>query len=772
MHNVRPAATSMGWKSVALGSTALSVLLLAGNAAIAAGPAAPAAGSLPGAFSSNSAATYGLPTTTNPTAGLITITGGNTVLQWGGTALANKITAPSGITANPGFSIGSGAALAITGGASVLVSDLTGNPSQVFGALNASGVGGPLFVSNTNGVIVGAGGTITAPAAGVGLLGYAVDPTAFAGSGTVTVNNATAGAGTVTVASGATISGGPVLVASNGTVNFGAAPSAPVYALGGYGFTTAAGSVTPTATSALSSGGSSVVNFTPAAANGTITVTQLFTGGAANNSANLMLPTGAANMSVGGVLTNSGVITETSELTGTIPGGLVNNGVINETSAALFIFSAKGNVQNLGVLNVPASGLLSIEAANVDLEGTVQAGGKALSSTNALAGLSVVTSALPASQNGGVVDINTTLFSSGITVAAANVIRVLSSGAIFATVGDVNLDPGTKASAVSDPFYHIPALQYTMSVFAGGQVQATAAGSNITISPPPGGGTAFGNSPGVNLDGTLSAPTISITANNINGAGGLSVPNAGTINLVFYGNVNNPHGAANNGSTAFQYNYLPVAVGLNGTKTGTATISLAGPSSSSTTDQNVNILVNGNVSLADGAGAAVAPTLPTAVLSSYANNHLVVSATGNIGLSSAAGPTFYWPGFVYLASGITASNPTLSPNATASIALGDTSGVVNLTNLIPADLTKPDVSGQIGHGGVFYLTNNLNLSPATTPPPVPVATTTISNNSWVNFLTAAQAAAYSTATGGNFKGATITGSVVNTAALPAGDFQP
>ena len=768
----------MGWKSVALGSTALSVLFLAANAAVAAGPAAPAAGSLPGAFSSNSAVGY-TSLAGSPTTATIATAGGNNVLQWGGTALPNKITAPSGITTNPGFSIGSGATLTINGGASsVLVTDLTGSPSQVFGALNASALGGPLFVSNTNGVIVGATGVITAPAAGVGLLGYAVDPTAFAGSGTVTVNNATAGAGTVTVASGATFGAGsgPVLVASNGTVNFGAAPSAATYVLAGYGFTTAAGSVTPTPAptpaSALSSGGSSVVNLMPAAANATITVTQLFTGGAANNSANLILPTGAANMSVGGVLTNSGVITETSELNGTIPGGLVNQGVINENALPLVISSTKGNVQNLGVLNVSAGGSLTIAAANVDLEGTVQVGGKAISSTNALSTLSLTTTAIPAG-SGGVVDINTSLFSGPNPFIVANAIRLLSSAAITATAGNVYLYPGTNASAVSDPFYGIAALEYTMSVFPGAQVQATAPGSSITINNLF-GGTSFGNSPGVNLDGTLSAPTINITANNINGAGGLSVPNAGAINLTFYGNVNNPHGAANNGSTAFQYNYLPVAVGLNGTKAGTATISLAGPSSSNTTDQNVNILVNGNVLLADGLGAAVAPTVPTAVLSSYANNHLVVSATGNVGLSSNGGATtaFYWPGFVYLASGITASNPTLAPNATASIALGDTSGVVNLTNLIPADLTTPDVSGQTGHGGVVYLTNNLNLSPATTPPPIPVATTTISNNSWVNFLTAAQAAAFSTASGSNFKGATITGSVVNTAQLPAADFQP
>ena len=40
-----------------------------------------------------------------------------------------------------------------------------------------------------------------------------------------------------------------------------------------------------------------------------------------------------------------------------------------------------------------------------------------------------------------------------------------------------------------------------------------------------------------------------------------------------------------------------------------------------------------------------------------------------------------------------------------------------------------------GLGGVHYLTNNLNLTPGTGT----AGTTTISNNSWVNFLTPALA---------------------------------
>jgi hypothetical protein len=83
---------------------------------------------------------------------------------------------------------------------------------------------------------------------------------------------------------------------------------------------------------------------------------------------------------------------------------------------------------------------------------------------------------------------------------------------------------------------------------------------------------------------------------------------------------------------------VPVTVAPNGTKAGTVQITLAGPSAASSTAQYVNLLVQGNVNLADGGGFFGATPLtapgpfPTAPISPYANNHLVVTATGNIGL--------------------------------------------------------------------------------------------------------------------------------------------
>jgi len=564
-----------------------------------------------------------------------------------------------------------------------------------------------------------------------------------------------------------------LLVASNGTVNIGAVSTVtPTSVLAGYGFNTPAGSVIPTVGAALSTGTSSVVNVTPGAANATLTINTLDAAGTVNNSANLNVP---ANLNVAGLFTNNGVLNDSGGLgANQLAGGLANNGVLNGNGVGgLVIQSTKGNIQSKGALNLAAAGFLTVVGANVDLEGSVQIGGKSLSTTNQLTTLNLATTATP-SQSGGVVDIRTSLFTSGVASVAGNAIRILSGG-ITTSAGPIFLNPGTKASAVADPFDKLSSLSYTFSMFPGTQVAATGAGGSIFVGNP-GGDTSFSTSPGLNLDGQLSAQSITVFANNINSStglsGGFAVPNGGNIFLTVFGNVNNPKGAAANGSSSFLYNYVPVTVGANGTKAGTANIYLAGPSYSSATEQNVNLLVSGNVNLGDLNAGLTAPTLPTAAQSSYANNHLVVTATGNIGLNpnlGSAANTFYWPGLVYLTSGATASTPTTAPNTTASISLGTTTGAnVSLNNLIPADLTTKSVGGQTGHGGVFLETNNLSLSPGAGT----TGTVTISNNSWVNFLTSGLASAFQTTSSGRFFDAAISGNVVNQQKLPAADFQP
>ncbi len=161
-------------------------------------------------------------------------------------------------------------------------------------------------------------------------------------------------------------------------------------------------------------------------------------------------------------------------------------------------------------------------------------------------------------QTGGVVDVAASLFTKGAGFSAVlegNAIRVISGG-IFASGGDIFLGPGTNAAAVADPFYdsagnYVPgmgasSLGYTLSLFPGTTVQegcgyyARCAQSQRELVLP--------NSAGMNLNGTLSAPTINVIANNINSnnglTGGFLVPDKGTINLQFFGNVNNPNHSA------------------------------------------------------------------------------------------------------------------------------------------------------------------------------------------------------------------------------------
>ena len=494
-------------RSLALGTTALSMLSLV---PVHAANAAPPANSLPGGFSTNAAGvTY---TGNSATGGTIATVGGLDVLQWGGATAQPHPVAPGGttFTTNPGFSIGQGGTLHITGAStSVLVSDQTGSPSQIFGALDAGALGGPLFVSNGNGVIVGGSGAITAPAAGIGLLGYRVDPVAFlGGAGTVTVDNNTTGTGSVKIMAGATINGGDLLVASNDTVNIGAtAPGTNwTFVMAGFGFTTGPGGTgmvapqagpNPPPPTTLTNGRNSVVNFTPAAANGTLYVDQIAAAGAVNNSGNLELyADGPSQDLVVGLFTNGGTLTDKSMsgdfANNQFAGGLTNTGTINAAPGNLVIRSA-GNVQNKGVLNLAAAGdQLLIEAANIDLEGSVLADSTALSPNNPLGGLVLQTLgangtvANPANipQTAGIIDLATSIFTNDantVTVGnapiaayiAGNAIRVLPNGNVFATAGNIGIFPGTNAGGVPDPFYNLSSLNYNFGLFPGTLVQAT-----------------------------------------------------------------------------------------------------------------------------------------------------------------------------------------------------------------------------------------------------------------------------------------------------------
>ncbi|OYV88775.1 MAG: hypothetical protein B7Z57_14540, partial [Acidiphilium sp. 37-60-79] len=235
MYRQLTSAKRSSLRNVVLATTSLSIWVMASSVALA---GAPATGSLPGSFSTNIAGTTYKGTGSTAT---IDIGGNSTpvvdstpsVIQFGGTALGNSVTsvdtnsttgAALAAASNPGFSIGSGATLKLTGGGTspTLINDESGNPSQIYGALDASGLGGTLFVANANGVVVGATGVIdTTTNNGADLLGYSVDSNSFINNKALTVNSSTIGTGDVTVTAGSTVSGGTLLVAGNGAVNVG-----------------------------------------------------------------------------------------------------------------------------------------------------------------------------------------------------------------------------------------------------------------------------------------------------------------------------------------------------------------------------------------------------------------------------------------------------------------------------------------------------------------------------------------------------------------------
>ena len=331
----------------------------------------------------------------------------------------------------------------------------------------------------------------------------------------------------------------------------------------------------------------------------------------------------------------------------------------------------------------------------------------------------------------------------------------------------------------TDPFIN-STLSYNLSLFPKTTIDYAAI-SVLGYSQP--AGSPY---PNINLDGVLSTeaqetPGASgfqniVGVNNINGSGGFALLNNGSLQIAdLTGNINNPIGAAIAGSTAFQYNNVPVNVGNTSTgASGTVNILFygTGPSASSGMPQNINFLINGNANLSNIMTGSAAPTLPETPAMSYMNNHLVVQATGNINVGSSNfnfnSPTlqpvsgtpysyaqpFYWPGLVYLSTVGSTSN-LMTPSSAGSITLAG-----NLNNVIPAVVS----SG----GGIFFETNNLNLNSNTV---------TTNTNSWVNFTTPQIASAFAITSSASFFDAylqqvTSTVSQLNVQALPTSDYQP
>ncbi|MHB8354991.1 MAG: beta strand repeat-containing protein, partial [Burkholderiales bacterium] len=678
---------------------------------------------------------------------------------------------------NAGFDIGAGATLTIastgTAPTAVLLNDITGNPSQVYGTVSASGVG-PVYIANGNGIIVGSGGSVVAPA-GLVLDGYTQDPSTFTSALGINIASGAVGTGDVTIAPGANLNAGAsgfLLVAGNANVNIGSAlvTAGSIAIAAGY-----AASATTGALQALTIGTASVLNSAATVnfnnVSGTIAPTSMGAAGNVNvlSGAYVTMPS-AADAFIGGAFSNAGNVTLTNNLTagsivnsGTLKAsssttslaatgtaGIVNNGLINASGGPLALTATSGAsapITNNGVisnvtggLTANASGLVSnngtinfstgsnnlgVTGANVNFYGVVNQGGTALSATNVLTG-GVVLSA----SSTGILNLSNSLFASGASSVSGGAVRVLTGGLTDAT-NTLTVDVGSGT---------IGSYGYNLSLFPG----TTLVGSTVNVS-----GTSGSN---INLDGILgnvSTGTIDVTAGTINGSGGFSLASNGTLATTLAGNFNNPNGAAAAGHPGvFQYNYVPV--NANG---GTVTVKL-NPTNTLAASQLVNVMVTGNADLESNLTAPLTVGGATAVQSSYQNSHLVLQATGNLTVGSSA--TVYWPGLVYLGN-INAGSPG-SLSHLGTITLGNA-----LNNALAANVT--------GSGGIFFMTSNPvgGLSSINT-----VLTNT---NSWVNFpASTGFASAYAATNPSNkyFYDAVInsnTPGVISTKLLPAGDFQ-
>ncbi|CQR43785.1 conserved exported hypothetical protein [Thiomonas sp. CB3] len=751
-------------------------LALAAPAAFA---AAPAAGALPGTFYSNTTANY---SGSGPIATISYSSANNVVMQWGGATSSTLSIAVSPTLASStatamnnvaGFNIGAGATLNITNGAAgtgLLISDVTGQASQIYGTVSAGASVGPLFIANANGVVLDANGAVNNGANGVAFLGFAQDAAAFAGATTASVS-VSVGAGQTLLTKGdvtvnGAVSAGTVLVAGAGNVNVaqsGAATGWNIFA--GENFTYNGGA---TASGAFAGGSAAVVNLTGGASSGS----SAFSGATVVAAGNVNLNNYISSFSsatIAGTLTNNGVLSAST----VSAGGVVNNGVINATAAST-LTATTGDVVNNGIINIinasgavafsaasttgnvtnngsilnagavtlsagasagtaanngtinfaPSSAALSMTGFNVNLYGTVNANvgtvATALSATNALGAVN-----LSAATAGGVLNLGTTLFASTTSTLTGAAVRVVSGGLTDGNGVTVNIGSGPVTSGSNT-------YGYNLSVFNGATLSAGTAGT-VTIA-----GATGASGSNINLDGTVAGQTIGVNANNINGLGGFNITTSsgGSLTATFSGNFNAPNGAAaRSGAGNFLYNYVPVNVASNGT----ATITL-NPTNTATAAQLVNVLVNGSATLASGLTTPVAIGGSVVAQSSAPNSHLVVQATGNLTLGGSGG--FYWPGLMYVGN-INAGQPgSLSTLGTITL-------VGNVSNVIPTNVAS--------EGGIWFMTNNpLNITTG--------AQVLTNTNSWINFPAATGfAAAYGAqnATSTTFNGM-VTNPTVNT----------
>lgn len=696
--------------------------------------AAPATGVLPGAFNTNvTGATYVTQGTNS--AGIDLGTSATPVIQFGGstTAVPNSVAAPSGITTVAGFNIGSGATLNVTAGGALLVQDLTGQASQIYGGLN---VDQAVFIANPNGVVVGGSGSVTATA-GVALLGYAQDPSTFSGS--VAVNTATVtNKGDVTVSKGADFNNaGYLLVAGAGNVNIDAAAvnTATPTSVGiaaGVGASATGTTVTVTPTAAYTT--TAVVNLSGA---GNLSGAQFGAAGAVNVASGSDVTIGNATTAIGGTLTNNGTLTLGSVSTiggalvnannltttlGTITalGGITNNGIFSNTnpmtlstgtaapaaisnsgqlSAAGLTVSNASSFTNTGVIYEGGSGVTAAAGA-INLGGVVgnsSAGGSignltlTASKTDITLGAKInSTGAAALSAAKGSIYLNNALTATGVTANAAN--QIMVNGAVNASTGGVSL---ATTNTWTGPYSLGVVVQPSGSITATAGTVAITVDSNNEV----GNMLQYG-------DITAAGAGFTYIGNSYYQGAGAQIKGAASFN---FGGVLTG-GIANGGQSSDPFKN---AVVVNG-GAGTSSVSLT-PTNLGVSNQNVNIMGVGNTTIA-ATMPATAPAITsgaTAVINPnfVSSNFFARAQGGSLDLTNGT-TTFYWPGLIYASTVQAGKLATVDTTQSITVNTATTNAI---SNAVPMNVA--------GGMGVYLLSGTV---------PVDVTTNTNSNISVVN----------------------------------------
>jgi filamentous hemagglutinin family protein len=816
------------------------VMALAAPAAMAA-VTPPVANSVPGNFYANTthvAATYSAGSNSAATITLSASVASSSaaVLQWGGSnGGLSAVTMATGASANPatnaGFDIGAGATLTIastgTAPTAVLLNDITGNPSQVYGTVSASGVG-PVYIANGNGIIVGSGGSVVAPA-GLVLDGYTQDPGTFTSALGINIASGAVGTGDVTIAPGANLNAGAsgfLLVAGNANVNIGSAlvTAGSIAIAAGY-----AASATTGALQALTIGTASVLNSAATVnfnnVSGTIAPTSMgaagnvnvlsgayvtmpsaadaFIGGAFSNAGNATLAastaiggafsntgnvtlgpsatiggnftntsnaTLGASASIGGVFSNAANVTLTNNLTA---GSIVNSGTLTGTGAATTALAATGTA---GIIN---NGLINASGGPLAL--TATSGASAPITNNGV--ISNVTGGLTANASGlvsnnGTINFSTGSNSLGVTGANVNFYGVVNQGGTALSATNV-LTGGVVLSASSTGILNLSNSLFASgaSSVSGGAVRVLTGGlmdaNGLTVYVGSGTIGSYGYNLSLFPGTTLVGSTVNVSGtsgSNINLDGVLGNVSTGTINIT---------GGTINGSGGF-------SLASNGTLATTLAGNFNNPNGAAAAG-HPGVFQYNYVPVNANGGTVTVELNPTNTLA--ASQLVNVMVTGNADLESNLTAPLTVGGATAVQSSY--QNSHLVLQATGNLTVGSSAtvywpGLVYLGNInagSPGSLSRLGTitlghalnnalaANVTGSGGIFFMTSNPvgGLSSINT-----VLTNT---NSWVNFpASTGFASAYAANNPSNkyFYDAVInsnTPGVISTLLLPAGDFQ-